>query len=299
MDDLAYKTSEQKYYTKKELAKYLNISMIDQVWKDVEEYRSHFKVEDACLKRGTYIVLNGYVCKKMMMLMEKMLMLPDEDGDLHVLNDWIKNSIKNENEIFLCENFLKECYRKEIEYLTCKEHLFLFFFEEKDCQMYLERNCPFMIRLTSLITRDDFSLTQKIVLTACVLKQVNCEKFIPYLNQECFNTECTKEEDQTYNLLALIKVFNQILNHRLMVKKEIPLHKEGMETLMYRYPMLSKAAVSFYTKHHQPGHYYTISQYIEENNVCYETGRQAMEQLVQYRFYQKTKVGKKFVYSIF
>ncbi len=299
MDDLAFKTSEQAYYSKKDLTQYLNISVVDEVWKEIEKYRSYFKVVDSCMKENEYVVLNGYVSRKMMILMEKMLMLPQEENQMDRLESWIKEEIKDEKEAFLCLDFLKECQMKNVGYATCREYLNMFFFEEKDCNHYLKRDFPFMIRLTCLLKEDELSLIQKIVLSACILKQVNCEKFIPYLDRDCFIKEYEKEEDQTYNLLSLIRSFNLILNRKLIKKEETSLHDQGVETLIYRYPMLPKAAVSFYSKHNQPGHYYTISQYIKENNVCYETGRQAMEQLVQYRFYQKAKVGKKFVYSIF
>lgn len=299
MDDLEFKSSETAYYTKKELSQYLNISVIDQVWKDIEAYRSYFKVHDVCMRENEYIVLNSYVSKKMMILLEKMLMLPQESGQSDQLYEFIKDQIKENKEAFLCIDFLKECQMKSLGFATCQEHLKLFFFEEKDCNAYLLRSCPFMIRLNALLSNEEFSFIQKVVLSACILKQANCEKFIPYLEPSCFIKEYSKEEDQTYNLLALIKIFNQALNKKLIRENESSLQHQGVESLIYRYPMLPKAAVSFYSKHNQPGHYYTISQYIEENQVCYETGRQAMEQLVQHRFYQKTKVGKKFVYSIF
>lgn len=299
MDDLAFKSSEMAYYTKKDLAQYLNISMIDQVWKDIEVYRSYFKIHDSCMKENEYVVLNGYVSKKMMILMEKMLMLPEKEGQNDFLINWIRESIQDEKEIFLCLDFLKECQMKNLSYSTCREHLKMFFFEEKDCDFYLQRSCPFMIRLNALLGNEELTPIQKVALTGIIFKQVNCEKFLAYLDPDSFIKEYSKEEDQTYNLLALIKSFNQILNKKLIKGEEVALNKQGLETLIYRYPMLPKAAVSFYAKHNQPGHYYTISQYIEENQVCYETGRQAMEQLVHYRFYQKTKVGKKFVYSIF
>ena len=74
-------------------------------------------------------------------------------------------------------------------------------------------------------------------------------------------------------------------------------YKTNDEDLNYLYPQLKNHQIQFYLDHHTPGHYYTIEQFVRYSDVCYETGRTAMEQLVSLGFYAKMKQGKKFVYT--
>ena len=69
------------------------------------------------------------------------------------------------------------------------------------------------------------------------------------------------------------------------------------QRLIEYYPFLHKEQVSFYLEHREIYCFYTIQQYMKYNNVCYETSRMHLEQLVCLGWYVKKKVGKKFVYS--
>ena len=70
------------------------------------------------------------------------------------------------------------------------------------------------------------------------------------------------------------------------------------ESLLEYFPFLQKEQVMFYISHCKSGCYYTVKQYLEYNDVCYETARLHLMQLVSMGWYKKQKIGKKFVYSI-
>ena len=70
------------------------------------------------------------------------------------------------------------------------------------------------------------------------------------------------------------------------------------ESLLEYYPFLQKEQVLFYISHCKSGCYYTVRQYLEFSDVCYETARLHLSQLVSMGWYKKQKIGKKFVYSV-
>ncbi len=80
------------------------------------------------------------------------------------------------------------------------------------------------------------------------------------------------------------------------LRKEVEMVVDDQRLLEY-YPFLQKEQVSFYVEHRDSYCYYTIQQYMKYNDVCYETARMHLEQLVRLGWYVKKKVGKKFVYS--
>ena len=60
---------------------------------------------------------------------------------------------------------------------------------------------------------------------------------------------------------------------------------------------LKKGQAYFYARHCTLGRYYTIEQYRKAVKCVYETARTSMDKLVEYGYYEKTLVGKKFVYT--
>ena len=60
---------------------------------------------------------------------------------------------------------------------------------------------------------------------------------------------------------------------------------------------LKKAQARFYARHCTLGMYYTIEQYRKATRCVYETARTSMDKLVEYGYYDKELVGKKFVYT--
>ena len=60
---------------------------------------------------------------------------------------------------------------------------------------------------------------------------------------------------------------------------------------------LKKGQAYFYARHCTLGMYYTIEQYKKATKCVYETARTSMEKLVEFGYYEKKLVGKKFVYT--
>lgn len=119
-----------------------------------------------------------------------------------------------------------------------------------------------------------------------VLKKENLYSCI-YLFQPKWMKLLDVKEDVVGNFLSWIK---------RQLSKEVEVIVDDQRLLEY-YPFLHKKQVSFYLEHRESYCYYTIQQYMKYNDVCYETGRMHLEQLVRLGWYVKKKVGKKFVYS--
>ena len=60
---------------------------------------------------------------------------------------------------------------------------------------------------------------------------------------------------------------------------------------------LKKGEAKFYARHCTLGMYYTIEQYRKCVKCVYETARTSMDHLAKLGYYNKTQVGKKFVYT--
>ena len=60
---------------------------------------------------------------------------------------------------------------------------------------------------------------------------------------------------------------------------------------------LKKGQAYFYARHCTLGMFYTIDQYKKAVKCVYETARTSMDQLVEFGYYKKQLVGKKFVYT--
>ena len=60
---------------------------------------------------------------------------------------------------------------------------------------------------------------------------------------------------------------------------------------------LKKGQAYFYARHCTLGMFYTIEQYKKATKCVYETARTSMDKLVEFGYYEKQLVGKKFVYT--
>ena len=107
--------------------------------------------------------------------------------------------------------------------------------------------------------------------------------------------------DVTSNFLSLLEVLRLKFSDEMLSlnrKDSISLQKLDARELIERYPMLQKESITFYVAHRKLHHYYTLQDYMQNAGVCYETARYSMEKLVALKWYQKQKIGKKFVYFV-
>ena len=107
--------------------------------------------------------------------------------------------------------------------------------------------------------------------------------------------EETKEEDndevdeeEQFNFIPVDVIPNKI------DEKEAKRLTEHLLELDYR---LKKHEAYFFARHHSIGSFYTIEQYKKVSKCVYETARTSMEHLAKLGYYEKKKVGKKFVYT--
>lgn len=107
--------------------------------------------------------------------------------------------------------------------------------------------------------------------------------------------------DVTSNFLSLLEVLRLKFSDEMLSlnrKDTLSLQKLDARELTERYPMLQKESIAFYVAHRKLHHYYTLQDYMQNAGVCYETARYSMEKLVALKWYQKQKIGKKFVYFV-
>ena len=69
------------------------------------------------------------------------------------------------------------------------------------------------------------------------------------------------------------------------------------EKMLQLYPHLKRKQAHFYITHCTLGFNYTISQFEKYEKTVYETARTSMDALANLGFYEKKKIGKKFLYS--
>ena len=69
------------------------------------------------------------------------------------------------------------------------------------------------------------------------------------------------------------------------------------EQLEHRFPQFSEQQIAFFVTHREQNAYYSIQEYKEYANVCYETARTAMEDFVKQGWYWRRKIGKRFYYT--
>jgi len=67
--------------------------------------------------------------------------------------------------------------------------------------------------------------------------------------------------------------------------------------IKHLFPELSDKDQLFLMKYNNPQLSYSIKDYESLNKTSYETSRKALERMAQLKFYEKTKVSKKFVYK--
>lgn len=111
------------------------------------------------------------------------------------------------------------------------------------------------------------------------------KKAVSFIKDNIFVAKKFPFKDSS-NIDKLVKDIN-VLPHN--VSPEV-------KEMMSKYPILTEKQVIFYLKHREFGKVITIQDFIEEESVCYETGRTSLDLLVKLGFYDKRKIRKKFVY---
>lgn len=306
MFETARKYSETTYYNKADLEKEMDFYLVDPLWREIEQYRQLFRQEFALQGKKTYLIRNPLVNDTMAQTQELMLawlMKHQESSQSEIDLFWLK---EDEKERFT-RLLVKMRYDKEIppRYLFQEifDHFIMDHNQELALRAYLETEtnnllCKLFRLAMDCDKRTAFLLyfpTLYLHHSLPLSSYVTMEELMDRLDRQITNL------DVTSNFLTLLEVLRLKFSDEMLSlnrKDTISLQKLDARELIERYPMLQKESIAFYVAHRKLHHYYTLQDYMQNAGVCYETARYSMEKLVALKWYQKQKIGKKFVYFV-
>lgn len=293
--ELVEKYSEQTYSRRVDLLKELDHSIADTVWNEVLRYRRQFCYELHIMDRTYHITMCRSVLFRILECEEKLL---KQGNIMRGLSDCLQHEERTNWQLLLHH---KECGVDVGDAVWIQHACELL--EITQCTFIMEvllLQVPVVIQLFLCMhlpytQREPALFLIALVHDALYLMDI---LFPPYVD-ECGYTG--EEEDLTYDLLDFLKNLELKISDRMLLLKGGKQNQQqfvSLRDLKERYPMLQEEQLRFYVGHRDAAHYYTIQQYIAYCGVCYETARTALDQLVNLNWYQKRKIGKKFVYFI-
>ena len=258
--------SENAYLSKSALAKRFSGVELDALWKEILTYRALFQEQIVCYGKTYVLTMNPFVYRKLLLLIERFY--------------------QSESIAVISEHELWHHFYLRFKDTLDPYHLRLL------CE---ERNC-LLLRLYFCLC---FSKKTALPLFEQMLAYHQCHHFLSCKESEAdllFHEE--DGNDLTYGLLRFLEFVRLHLSERVVSYSHEQNAGRSLMTLKECWPQLGEAQLRFYLSHQKAGHYYTIHDYMEQQKVCYETARQAMEGLCTARFYRKQKIGKRFVYCL-
>ena len=265
------------YAAKKDVAQQMGYHLIEPVWKQILQYRHQWMIQfddvEVCLCPG--------IIRKMMTLNECLFQIHEVDTEV------FESLIQTESGKWMMHHLLKT----EGSFEARVHQLCLLYQQDEFIILHVHQQCPYALIFVLWCFKNYGHSEFGVLLLMLKLK---CNGMVVLLSlMKAADLDIEKQQDMTY-------AFDVCLRNWISKAQQILLsysYKTKDENLNYLYPQLKKYQIQFYLDHHVPGHYYTIEQFIRYSDVCYETGRCAMEQLVSLGFYTKMKQGKKFVYT--
>lgn len=274
------KYTEQTYCTRADVLREFDASIADVVWREIVRYREQFRYEITCFLHSYELIFCRSVVWKMMKAENALIrFLYAMEEESKTVSRWdTMDTIGIQQMKELCE----------------QAHV-----QDVDCMVSILRmDLPMVVRffLCSFFKDEerDFAVTMLLVYEGVPVR----EEVINMLSETSFPT-C--EKDVTYGFLRFLEQMQLKISNRMVLLKGRNKKEEQileLSALKERYPQYSDELLAFYATHRNIGHYYTIQQYVRFSHVCYETARYSLDQLVKAHWYQKQKMGKKFVYFI-
>ncbi len=306
MFETAKKYSEQVYYNKADLEKEMDFYLVDPLWQEIIQYRSLFRHDFPIKDKKTYLIRNPYVNDQMALtqdLMFEWLLAHKDDPDKEYDLFWLKE----EEQL----RFLRLLVKMRYDHFVNAQSLFQEITDSFELHTEISSTTlkyltdaqkPLLLKLFLLCTDTDKRTAFLLLFPTLYLH--HCLKAADIIDME----QLTDKINLSANDLDVTSAFlSHLVILRLKFSDEMislkrneqisPLHQDEID-LCERYPMLQKESIAFYVRHRKLHHYYTLQDYMQEAGVCYETARYSMEKLVELKWYQKQKVGKKFVYFI-
>lgn len=302
MYETAQKYSEHGYYAKEVIAQEIDSYLLEPIWQEVKTYRSFFRYDLKVNDKVVFLTRNPFVISKILQLEEQIKRYEREYQHTTTYDCAYLNDVQNEQyKQFVTHLKLHSSISLE-EYF----HTFCMQFAVRDVfkphiEFLLNHEEPFLLRFFTLAlmrSRRSMSLLLQPFLVS-QRKEVMQELFSIIEFADTFTEEIVG--DATYAFLEMLEQLRLILYKKMLLlnntaKEQYKVLQE--KELLECYPELKKEQVCFYVEHREIGHYYTIQNYIQQSQVCYETARYSLDELVNKHWYEKKKIGKKFVYFI-
>lgn len=294
MFELAKRYSEDRYYRKEDILEEMDAYLIEPVWEEICKYRSIFKIDYAILGHRYYLIYNPRMIKTLMKTQQLMLKGMTHNERLSEQKD-IPDSLQP---LFVALSG---------RLYTAKDESSWFRYSISLLSIQVEESF-----VSFLCNDEEVMLVKLFYLLACYKKEKKQELLVLFLMKEgylhfleLFRDDSVSVEEDIYDmtpcfLAFLHNIWLKISNLMVLLKGNCDEDTKQMqfEELKEKYPCCSDEQLHFYIDHRLPKRYYTIRQYMEYTHVCYETARYSMEQFVQQNWYQKQKLGKKFVYKV-
>lgn len=294
MYETTRKYSEESYCSKEEVGEDFQALVLESVWLQIIEYRSIFRYNLLFSERQYYIILNPYVLKQI------------ETCNLCIHQfrgyEYKKTAIpaiftlQEQNRLLQIVHNPLQLHRN---FLNIIEGLNISLVPEW-ISFFMDDTISFLVKLCMMRYLANETVVKKVMYTFLLLHHMEADYFIfETIALPLYKNGCQK--DVTYDVLDSLKKIRLKFSQGMVLltgeqKSDIIfLHETAMKE---QYPHLSPLQIHFFVQHREQHHYYTISQYMSCCNVCYETARYSLDELVTMNWYLKKKLGKKFVYFI-
>lgn len=289
MFETAKRYSEQTYYRKMDLMREMDYHIVAPIWEEVKSYRSIFRIEYPIFQ--CYLVHNPCMLHMLMKTQHKLMqyvLLTKQEVNVDTLPKHVYP---------LYTAFIDQCnkpLKDSVWFKHCLQVLSIPI-QEPMVGFLCDDDIPLLIRLFFLF----YSYEDTTLLFLFLLK----EGYVPIHSLLSFKQKKIEkdEQDATSSFLTfLYEIWLKLSTEMVLLKsrEENDIKDKRVEELKEMYPILNEEQIRFYVEHRQAQRYYTIAQYMEYTHVCYETARYSMERFVHLHWYQKQKVGKKFIYKV-
>lgn len=294
MFELAKRYSEERYYRKEDIMEEMDSYLVEPVWEEITKYRSIFKIDYDIFDYRSYLIYNPKMIQTLLKTQQLMT-----KGILHnAIWSEQKNLPETLQPLFVALSGRLSATKDETSWFRNSILLLSIPIQEK----FLHFLCD----------EEEVMLVKLFYLVICYKEEKKQELLVLFLMKEGYLhfleliIECTEliEEDihdmTPFFLKFLHNIWLKISSLMVLLKGSCEEDTKLMlfEELREKYPCYSDEQLHFYIEHRQIKRYYTIRQYMEYAHVCYETARYSMEQFVEQSWYQKQKLGKKFVYKV-
>lgn len=302
MFEMAIKYSSDNYFEKEELQSQIDSHLFFPIWENIIEYRKLFQLEFHYQSKTYHMYHVPFVTQMMMQTYESMLQF----------------QLSKDNDFFIPKSLPFRVQRKIRSQTMCYPKIAIFNLQQMVyhwLQLYCPKK-PLIVNVSNQTKHSSAHLVNELFflcfesdegmqyfLLILILERYHLVYLLESLYQIIINYSKTinfTNKDVTKNFLSFLACvrFHFTKDVITLESNEVQLRKKSLEELQLCYPTLQKKQLQFYIAHSTDKQYYTIKHYMQYHNVCYETARTSLEELTALQWYQKKKIGKRFVYYV-